>query len=411
MTSGASLGCAPDNSIQIDAIGVSRYHSIIEHRNDLYWLLDLASESPSRVNGSLVSREHQLSDGDLIALGTDALVRVDLSDSGIEDQDQPSSAAESKKERRSLLPVSALVAGLLIVGVVVGGFFAARYLMANPAGTSSAPTGSNSQPGTSASSNALAPVSNSAPGASLEGQTEALPATDEVPQNTVSNLGIGPGYPSLKEFEAWADGLSRQISERGGYTFQPDFAIRIAEASKEFQGPVVSAGQRHSASVQIAFESKGLPPLLGILLAMSQTRFTSSKPDIWNLPVPLLKSYGYLADDAEANALNDSKRSAELAASYLKPLVVQAGGKSNFMYAVALYGEPRSGIADTLGKLERLDPSGVDRRDFWRMFKAGAVTPEQANRVIRFFAAGVVAEHPERFAVSPAASPISQSFK
>jgi hypothetical protein len=82
---------------------------------------------------------------------------------------------------------------------------------------------------------------------------------------------------------------------------------------------------------------------------------------------------------------------------YLKRLLGQFGGKQNFMYAVAFYGEPLKSAADVQAKLESMDPDGNRRLDFWSMVEARVVTQEQAERVVRFFAAGIVGEHPKEF--------------
>jgi hypothetical protein len=133
---------------------------------------------------------------------------------------------------------------------------------------------------------------------------------------------------------------------------------------------------------------------------MSVSRFNNTEAGIWRLPVSLARLNGYLKADEDEKALRDSKRSSQIAAVYMKNLQNLFGGKQHFMYAVAFYGEPISDASDALVKLENIDPQGTRRLDFWSMVEARVVTPQQADRVVRFFAAGIVGEHPGEFGLS-----------
>lgn len=88
------------------------------------------------------------------------------------------------------------------------------------------------------------------------------------------------------------------------------------------------------------------------------------------------------------------KRSAEIAAAYINDLVNAFGGMDNFMYAIACYGMPLSQAAKVRARLEEIDPGATDRKDFWRMVRSGVVARDGADRVAKFFAAGIVGENP-----------------
>jgi hypothetical protein len=71
--------------------------------------------------------------------------------------------------------------------------------------------------------------------------------------------------------------------------------------------------------------------------------------------------------------------------------------RENFMYAVACYGMTLDEAGKVKAELEQKDPGAQLRFDFWKMKNAGVVKGDQVERVARFFAAGIVAENPQRF--------------
>lgn len=68
-----TIGRAPDNSIVIEGILVSRNHAQIERRGDQFWLVDLGSTNGTYVNGTRIA-EYQLQRGDSIRIGKAVLV-------------------------------------------------------------------------------------------------------------------------------------------------------------------------------------------------------------------------------------------------------------------------------------------------------------------------------------------------
>jgi hypothetical protein len=67
-----SIGRAPDNDVVVGDPATSGHHGRIEVRYGSFWISDLGSTNGTQVNGEPVI-EKQLSDGDLIAIGQNAL--------------------------------------------------------------------------------------------------------------------------------------------------------------------------------------------------------------------------------------------------------------------------------------------------------------------------------------------------
>jgi hypothetical protein len=150
---------------------------------------------------------------------------------------------------------------------------------------------------------------------------------------------------------------------------------------------------------------QGIEAPLGYVMAMSRTRFNLAKSrptttglvtsiaagdepqGLWLIQPSLAQSTGYIGRcGTQTLADPDQKCSAIVASMYLKFLEVDIFS-GDFLYAVACFSLPPKEAAAFRDGL----PS--DRRDFWKVLKS----QEQRERVVRFFAAGIVGENPEKF--------------
>ena len=67
--SGATIGRAPENTIRLDDLSVSRRHARISFRQGGYWLNDLKSTSGTWVDGTKLNAPHRLADGQVVGIG------------------------------------------------------------------------------------------------------------------------------------------------------------------------------------------------------------------------------------------------------------------------------------------------------------------------------------------------------
>jgi hypothetical protein len=189
--------------------------------------------------------------------------------------------------------------------------------------------------------------------------------------------------------------LAAQISGKSWHTFDAEFTHQIRLRTAQYRVSVMDDARRYRREIGNAFGAKGLPLSLGFVMAMSQSRFrTGDSEGMWKVPRKIAVEQGYIAADESQAIFNDAKRSSEIAAAYMKELI-NVFGMDDFLYAIACYGMPVSQAAQLRARLEETDPTA--RRDFWKMVKAGIVTREGADRVARFFAAGIVGENPKVF--------------
>ena len=404
LAGGASIGRAFDNSVRVDVDGISRYHAIIEQKADGFWLSDLGSRNGTAVNGVDVGAECRLEDGNLILLGGVTTMEVRLDAASAQDARSASQPPNPREESGKSQSGNALKVGLVIVCVVVIVFIAARLLLPAPSGVSGR-KGNTGSAGAQTSLGAAQP--SGADGKSEPTQVPDPQRPEPAKSETVSppvETGSAPSdtgsEPGLLEVQSMAEGLSRQISGRGGQLFRREFVEQIMRVIPDYKGGVSSRARQYSYDIQAAFHDQALDPVFGLILAMSVSRFNNADAGIWRLVPSLVRTSGYLKPGEEDTALKDSKRSAQIVAAYLKNLQSLLGGKQNFMYTVAFYGDPPASVSDALTRLETIDPQATRRLDFWSMVDAKVVKPEQAERVVRFFAAGVVGENPQKFGLS-----------
>jgi hypothetical protein len=199
------------------------------------------------------------------------------------------------------------------------------------------------------------------------------------------------------DVQAMAERLASQISGKSGYVFEREMTARIQARTSEFASPdATEHAVRYRRTIVKAFSDRGVRPLLGFVLAMSRSKFDEASGaegnGIWRIPASVARSYSQAGETTAS--LDSPQRAAEVAAVYLKDLLGVFESES-FDLAVACYGctlEEAGAMKQRLATVP-----AAERRNFWRMAERGIVTQEQTERVVRFYAAGIVGENPQRF--------------
>lgn len=203
---------------------------------------------------------------------------------------------------------------------------------------------------------------------------------------------------------AMSERLAAQVTSKSGYVFTRDFEDLIRVRTNEYRvSGFDERARRYRREINKAFHDQGLDPLVGYVLAMSRSKFNENAAGegvgLWQLPVAVVRDQGYLQAGETEAALKDPKRSAEIAAAYTKA-VFSTFDPDDFMYAIACYGMPLNQVGQVRTQLATTAPDPMARRDFMKMVKSGIIKGEQVDRVVRFFAAGIVGENPQAFGLS-----------
>jgi FHA domain len=423
-TSTTSIGRRPDNTLCLEGDDrVSKYHAIIENRNGEYWISDLSSRNGTTVNDEPISHERKLNNDDIICVGGASTLEFQLSKGApagtegaapanfdissirapshpslnVPRPSVPSTSGSIPSIQTPTMPnasrflgmrprVAAIVGGGLLIGVIS---VSALTLTGAFSGSQKSNERSSAE---TASQVAPNPGSNSETTSQQVDQPTTVVEPPALPEPTAVVRGAGAADVN----GALARNLAAQIAQKSSYSFDPAFVNVINQYTNEYRaaGDYYDRASKYREAVDREFiNAQGIqPPLIGYLVAMSQTKFIDKPNSVWALPPAIIKEY----QSGNEASFSDPDVSTKIAASYLRSLL-DLFERENFMYAVACYGMTLDQAGKVRTELEKKDPGGQNRYDFWKMKNAGVVQGDQVERVARFFAAGIVTENPEQF--------------
>ena len=383
----ASIGRATDNAICVNDSSVARYHAMLEQRGNEFWLSDLGSTNGTHINGKQIQIESQLKNGDVISLGAATEIRV------LSNHSEAVKSAPPPVYSASVAAPPAPPSGITALHLIAAGFSVLVIIGAVAAFLIMRKDDDLSQgAGTTTPIATATPVTVSS--------KEIVERETPPPQINTKTVNLASdGTEQLTRL------LATSITGKSTYVFNPQMTAKIAARTRDYQVDVSKEAMAYRLEIERAFSNaKGMKPLMGYVMAMSQSKFGRSKAGgvgIWQVPPGIAKDY--LQPGEDLSSLEQPKRSAEVAAAYLNEILTKFESQ-DFIYAIACYGLPASSVGEMRQKIQAVDP--IERRDFWKMVEKGIIPPEGAERVIRFFAAGIVGENPAVFNL--AAKPFSE---
>lgn len=415
-----SIGRRADNTICLEADhNVSKYHAVIENREGDFWVCDLGSSNGTTVNDEPVLSTRKLLDHDLIGIGGTSTLEFHLAPAPEPPRPPATSVGRPPVFQSPTLPAHPVSGALSIPPVPpvvapsmpnapapVQKFMGLPRMVATGLGSGLVATlgmlavlfgmGIIGGPATTAQLETPEQTGKVSPHPPPPDPTPSTtPSLEPTPQPTVGGSVNTDATANLARL------LAGQIAQKSVYHFDPGFVAQINQYINEYRnaaGYYERASQYREAIDREFINVQGIqPPLIGYVMAMSQTRFVE-KPDgsgIWGLPPSILKAYVVVSSSSD---LNDPAVSTRMAAAYMKSLL-DIFDQENFMYAVACYGMTLDEAGQVRTELEKQDPGGQGRYDFWKMKNAGVVQGVQVERVARFYAAGIVGENPAQFSL------------
>lgn len=227
---------------------------------------------------------------------------------------------------------------------------------------------------------------------------DSNPSPGSPPETTDQRISEPSRNLSTSDIRDMCEKLAREVSRKEGYIFDRELIHKVEARTREY---VVAGFHRRARPFRDVINDSfinehGLDPPIGYLVAMSRSNFnlSPSRSDpkapgegLWRIPLPLAESAGYIGRcKTQTQADPDQKCAALVAAAYTKALVVNLFD-GDTLYAVACFGMTPGDAAKWRDQLP------ADRRDLWKVINS----PEQKERLTRFFAAGIVGENPQRF--------------
>ena len=231
-----------------------------------------------------------------------------------------------------------------------------------------------------------------------ENESSETPASTPKPQ-TGENI-------SLIEAQKMTENVVKQFSGNFAYTFDEQFLQEIKKKTSEF----VSEGyfarvQKYRDTINVAFvQEQNLDPPLGFILAMSRSQFNLDKPEagegLWQMTEEFTTANSYNGLCGEEKLSDPAQTCAAKASSlYMKDLTLKVFDGET-IYSVAAFGKSLQGAYAWKNTLP------ADRKDIWNTVKSA----RERENLVRFFAAAVVAENPQKFGLNND-RPISELYR
>ncbi len=200
--------------------------------------------------------------------------------------------------------------------------------------------------------------------------------------------------------------LVKEFSGTFAYKFDPQFLAEVNKKTAEYAADGFYArAAAYKDVISVSFvQERNLDAPLGFILAMSRSQFKPQKvgmdEGLWQMNQTFAAENG-LNGLCGAESLSDpAQNCASKAASlYLKSLVLEVF-EGDVVYSVAAFGKSPQEANIWKATLP------ADRADFWKIIK----DPKQRDQVAKFFAAGIVAENPQKFGLKKD-RPISELYK
>jgi len=137
---------------------------------------------------------------------------------------------------------------------------------------------------------------------------------------------------------------------------------------------------------------------------MSRSKFVpgsdANGEGLWRIPKDLVTSNAYDGTCEDKSLIEETQRCAAIATSVYMKALSNNIFENDFVYSVAAFG------LSPLEASQWKDSLPENRQDFWLNVK----TPAQREQIVRFFAAGIVAENPQKFGLSGEV-PLSELYK
>lgn len=206
-------------------------------------------------------------------------------------------------------------------------------------------------------------------------------------------IGGKSGKVSLVEMQKIAETFIKQLSGTAKYTLDKEFLEAVQKKTADY----VSGGYfaRASAFKEVInkefVKEQSLDARLGFILAMSRSQFKIEKQGadegLWRMTNDFAAANSYNVS-CETPSLSDNtqKCAAIVAANYLKALNSTVF-EGDVVYEIASFGKSPLEASQWKSTLP------ADRSNFWNVIKDA----KQREEVVRFFAAGIVAENPQKF--------------
>lgn len=232
------------------------------------------------------------------------------------------------------------------------------------------------------------------------------PNPNPIPTQT-PNPNPQPSRVSLIDIKNMSEKLVKQFSGNFAYNVSnPQFLAEVQKKTAEYaqEGYFDRAAQYRDAINSAYVREQNLDAPLGFVLAMSRSKFVPAKQGnaegLWQMTNEFVTANAYNGL-CGTETLGDPSQNcaAKSSALYMKGLVFGVFD-GDVIYSAAAFGKSPVDAGAFKASLP------ADRSDIWKSIK----TPQEREQLVRFFAAGIVAENPQKFGLKKD-KPLSELYR
>jgi hypothetical protein len=229
-------------------------------------------------------------------------------------------------------------------------------------------------------------------------------------------IATGPQQPqsrpeqkelSLIELQQMVNAIASRFSGGRQYNVSnQQFLLEVRKRTSDYAKPgYFEKASKYRDAINVAFaREQNLDASLGYLLAMSRSRFEPAKQGslegLWQMSTDFVASNGYNGLCGSENLSDPSQNCAAKASALYMKAIVLGVFEGDMVYSVAAFGKSPQDAGTWKAALP------ADRADVWSSIK----TVPEREQLVRFFAASVVAENPQKFGLSTD-RPLSELYR
>ncbi|NNE97662.1 MAG: FHA domain-containing protein [Pyrinomonadaceae bacterium] len=223
------------------------------------------------------------------------------------------------------------------------------------------------------------------------GPNVPIPLDPKIPTQTPTTASV-----SLSDSVKMSENTIKQFSGSFQYNARnPNFLREVNRLTAEYvEKGYYARAKKYRDVINIQYiQERSLDPPLPYILGMSRSKFKlENSPEgvgIWKMSNELVASKGYNGLCRETIEAPNQRCAAIASAAYLEEIIINVFD-GDFIYGIAAFGMTTQQAESWKASLPA-DPA--QRADFWNVIKSR----RQREQVVRFFAAAMVAENPQKF--------------
>ncbi|MEP7211638.1 MAG: FHA domain-containing protein [Acidobacteriota bacterium] len=228
-------------------------------------------------------------------------------------------------------------------------------------------------------------------------QTNTQPGPVAAPNKQVSLIDVQD--MSKRLLKLFPSGAQYNVSNK---QFLQEVQKRTAEYA---QDGFSERAAKYRDAINVAFvREQNLDAPLGFLLAMSRSKFTPDKQGsdegLWRMNAVFAASSGYTGLCGTETLSDASQNCAAKASSLYMKAMIFGVFEGDVIYSITAYGKSTQDAGVWKASLP------ANRGDLWNAIR----TPAERDQLVRFFAAGIVAENPQKFGLKKD-RPLSELYR